>query len=405
LTRTFEEMGTVQKENAKANDQKKLAADYKYTNEQAQRQVKIADEYNARLKKQWEVQKANDQLLADFYKKVDALQPKPNREIESPEALKQSLLDDPNVKTKFDDHKDALKTYAEFENKTYEGELLTAKLTYDKEFAAFKELLAAKLIAQGDYEKAVKSLKTEYAKEVADIQAKFGHAAFNEWQELSTDIRQSIDQLNSDFAKSVFSKHGLNSMQWRQQLEGIGDKFAGTAFKGLEASTLGKIPGVGKFFANKRDGQTAQSALFTTTNASGTLGDPSTKMSQELTKLGDKLEGVFKHLGSALEGIFSHLGGFFSHIFGGFFASGGNVSPGSAYVVGEHGAELFMPSMAGTIVPNSAFKPGNGGGNIYIDARGATAGVEEKIRQAMRLTENRSVARSVATISEMQKRR
>jgi len=53
--------------------------------------------------------------------------------------------------------------------------------------------------------------------------------------------------------------------------------------------------------------------------------------------------------------------------FGGFRANGGSVSSGTPYVVGEKGAELFVPSSNGTIVPNSAM----GGSTINITVNGA----------------------------------
>jgi tape measure domain-containing protein len=60
----------------------------------------------------------------------------------------------------------------------------------------------------------------------------------------------------------------------------------------------------------------------------------------------------------ALAGLFGgggiSSGGFLSSLFGGFRATGGPVNPGSAYMVGERGPEMFMPKQAGTIVPNSA---------------------------------------------------
>jgi hypothetical protein len=46
-------------------------------------------------------------------------------------------------------------------------------------------------------------------------------------------------------------------------------------------------------------------------------------------------------------GLFSKLGG----LFGGFRASGGPVSSGRAYVVGERGPELFVPRKSGVIEP------------------------------------------------------
>lgn len=58
-------------------------------------------------------------------------------------------------------------------------------------------------------------------------------------------------------------------------------------------------------------------------------------------------------------------------------AGGGPVSALDAYIVGEHGPELFVPGMNGTIVPNGAVRRRGHPGNIQIivqvDARGATS--------------------------------
>lgn len=43
----------------------------------------------------------------------------------------------------------------------------------------------------------------------------------------------------------------------------------------------------------------------------------------------------------------------FGSLFGGFKAEGGPVSSGMAYIVGERGPELFVPPVAGNIVPNN----------------------------------------------------
>lgn len=54
------------------------------------------------------------------------------------------------------------------------------------------------------------------------------------------------------------------------------------------------------------------------------------------------LESVFNSvLGSALN-------------FGGARAGGGPVAPGQAFLVGERGPELFVPSQGGTVLPHSA---------------------------------------------------
>ena len=59
-------------------------------------------------------------------------------------------------------------------------------------------------------------------------------------------------------------------------------------------------------------------------------------------------------IGGAIGGIFGPIGGAIGSIIGGFFADGGRPPIGRPSVVGERGAELFVPDSAGTIVPNEA---------------------------------------------------
>jgi tape measure domain-containing protein len=78
--------------------------------------------------------------------------------------------------------------------------------------------------------------------------------------------------------------------------------------------------------------------------------------------------------GSIFSGIGSALGGLFR-------AEGGPVAGGQPYIVGERGPEWFVPSSAGTVLPNG-MAPGGPVINqsITIDARGADAGVEARLR-------------------------
>ena len=65
--------------------------------------------------------------------------------------------------------------------------------------------------------------------------------------------------------------------------------------------------------------------------------------------------------------VVSGISGAISSAFGGFRAEGGSVSAGKSYVVGERGAEMFVPSSNGTIVPNG----GMGGSTFNITVNGA----------------------------------
>jgi tape measure domain-containing protein len=76
----------------------------------------------------------------------------------------------------------------------------------------------------------------------------------------------------------------------------------------------------------------------------------------------------FDSIGSAISGLFR--------------AEGGPVAGGQPYIVGERGPEWFVPNRAGTVLPNG-MSPGGGpviNNTISIDARGADAGVEARLR-------------------------
>jgi phage-related minor tail protein len=74
------------------------------------------------------------------------------------------------------------------------------------------------------------------------------------------------------------------------------------------------------------------------------------------------------------------VGGLLGAAFGGFRAGGGPVEPGRAYVVGERGKEVFMPSVPGMIVPRVANLGGGAIGisqNITVNVTGS-AGTEKQ---------------------------
>ena len=64
-------------------------------------------------------------------------------------------------------------------------------------------------------------------------------------------------------------------------------------------------------------------------------------------------------------------GSIFSKLFAGFRASGGTVTGGRSYMVGEKGPELFTPGRTGSIAPSGSF----GGANVVVnvDASGTQA--------------------------------
>ena len=84
--------------------------------------------------------------------------------------------------------------------------------------------------------------------------------------------------------------------------------------------------------------------------------------------------------GISFDSLFTDVG---SWLGGLFRAEGGPVTAGQPYIVGERGPEWFVPRQAGTVLPNGTV-PGGGGPTIHtsitIDARGADAGVEARLR-------------------------
>lgn len=93
--------------------------------------------------------------------------------------------------------------------------------------------------------------------------------------------------------------------------------------------------------------------------------------------LGNALTGALSgfSFGGIFDGIGSWLGGLFR-------AEGGPVAAGQPYIVGERGPEWFVPQQSGTVLPNGTAPAG--GPTIHttlnIDARGADAGVEARLR-------------------------
>ena len=97
-------------------------------------------------------------------------------------------------------------------------------------------------------------------------------------------------------------------------------------------------------------------------------------------------------VGKAVSGIVGAVGS----VFGGGKASGGAVSSGTSYLVGERGAELFTPTSNGYITPNGA----GGGGNTYnINVSGAID-QESVARQIVDIL-NRSQARGTQGASNL----
>lgn len=84
----------------------------------------------------------------------------------------------------------------------------------------------------------------------------------------------------------------------------------------------------------------------------------------KVTGFVDTLRSALNLAKSVASAVGSAVSSAVGSIFGGGKAIGGSVSKNRAYMVGEKGAEMFMPDTNGTIIPNNKL---NGGTNININ--------------------------------------
>ena len=93
--------------------------------------------------------------------------------------------------------------------------------------------------------------------------------------------------------------------------------------------------------------------------------------------IGLAISAVVRVVGDLIDGfrtvisLGSKIGGFVGGLFGGGKATGGNVSGGTTYLVGEKGPELFTPSAAGYIVPNNRLSGGGSNTVVNVTVNGA----------------------------------
>ena len=94
--------------------------------------------------------------------------------------------------------------------------------------------------------------------------------------------------------------------------------------------------------------------------------------------------GIGAIVGGGAGGLAGALAGIVTGVPG--RATGGPVSPGRAYRVGERGPELFVPTTSGTVVANAAPGPREVRLSISVDARAgeAPAALAQSARQVAR---------------------
>ena len=115
--------------------------------------------------------------------------------------------------------------------------------------------------------------------------------------------------------------------------------------------------------------------------------------------LGDVARSVFSEISSSL--IRFGVNAFLGSLFPGssfFRANGGTVSRGKSYIVGERGAEMFVPNAGGRIVPNSDM---GGSTNVVVNVDASGSNVQGDQQRGKEL----GAALSVAIQSELLKQK
>lgn len=163
-----------------------------------------------------------------------------------------------------------------------------------------------------------------------------------------------LTSLETGLTKSVLAK-GFSSLAGGVEAKlGLGGIFGG---KRGESPGQGlyviPVDSSGKALSSLLGEGTAASAAAQKTGDSS--GDISGLFSGIFSKIGGIFSSIFSSITNVLGGIAHGIGGFFSgfaSIFGGFLESGGDVTPGKAYVVGEKRPELFVARQPGRVVPS-----------------------------------------------------
>lgn len=205
-------------------------------------------------------------------------------------------------------------------------------------------------------------------------------------------FHEAFDRITSELAKLVTGQ----KFSFGKMFKELGGHIVENNIKSLAQKGLGAlakhIPGVGGILGQGKPDGTQKNPIWVK-NA-----DAVSKAAGSIPGLfgsGDKGGGIFSILGSLASGFIPH-------------ATGGDVSPGSAYIVGEHGPEPFFPNTPGSIMSNAAARKTFGGGlTVYyaIDARGTDPVLtEQRTRAAILAAHNSAVGTGIQVRSDQLRR-
>jgi hypothetical protein len=213
-------------------------------------------------------------------------------------------------------------------------------------------------------------------------------------------LNSALDATSQNLAKMATGQKSA----WGREFQGIGQQMVQAQIKSSLQGVLGRL-GVHMGVPTGKAGDPIHAVVD---NMPGGIAGPGASSTPLTLPKGTVFSGS---QGDSM--IFNLLANFGSNLarssssaipFGGARALGGDVDPGSAFLVGENGPEIFRPPSAGSIVPNNRI---GGSGDVYysIDARGSDLGASNRVARAIEAAHSSAVANGVQASIERQKRR
>lgn len=211
-------------------------------------------------------------------------------------------------------------------------------------------------------------------------------------QDVHDILQKSFEDLNDAMSKLLTGQ----KVNWSSFFTGIGQQLVKSSLQRGEGM-LTKLLGLGG--AGAHDGSSPSSPLYVSVVDSGSGGGEGGQggILSQFLHMGGETGGDEEAMSSFDLSDLSDMG-----MAAPAMAAGGDVAPGSAYLVGESGPEIFKPSGGGTIIPHNAI----GGTTINVDARwsGDPNMTTSRVRQAIIAAHNSAVGTSLQAGGEQAKR-
>tara|TARA_R100000664_G_scaffold26794_1_gene37123 strand:+ start:1930 stop:4428 length:2499 start_codon:yes stop_codon:yes gene_type:complete len=311
------------------------------------------------------------------------------RKIENPRGIKEMLYSETN---KFrlgnlkEDAKELIKIGNQTVNNTIAQELFNKELKHQVEINNTKGYLARQEIRD---RKKLNDMIREYEELVGREAGDNEIQRFKDLIQATSDLTLGITLVNNKIEELDRELIQLNDSGYQvvQAAEAIGSAFS-ESFKGIIKGTMSVREAFANMFSRIADHYLDMAAQMAAVQMQ--------KGILSLFNFGTNPTGGIGMGHGVFSGAKLPTGGSINYDF--FKASGGPVSGGSPYVVGERGPELFVPGSSGNIVPNHAM----GGTNIVVNVDASGSEVQGNEGQAAML--GRAISSAVTEEIARQKR-